>query len=168
MNHIKKQRGMIMKERDKKKRKIRWIMLVILLLLMISMYIYYNWIPVKFAVKEELFKKYENMILVKEVHYTGTGWTQIGNETGYFNDKEIKDIHIIGNRPPIAKMMQNVNIFLCEVEYQGKLEFRPTGEVVDTYLITEWYPVYPVVRDSLIPKLFLPKHFMSKRDIPSY
>lgn len=97
-----------------------------------------------------------------------TGWTQIGDETGYFNEKEIKDIHIIGNLPPAAKMMQNVNIFLCEVEYQGKLEFGPTGEVVDTYLITEWYPVYPVVRDSLIPKLFLPKHFMSKRDIPAY
>lgn len=157
-----------MKERDKKKRKIRIMMPVILSLLMISMYIYYYWIPVKFTVKEEQFKEYENMILVKEVHYTGTGWTQIGDEAGYFKDEEIKDIHIIGNRPPAAKMIQYVTTFLCEAEYQGKLEFKPTGEVVDTYLITEWYPVYPVVRDSLIPRLFLPKHFMSKRDIPSY
>lgn len=159
---------MLMKERDKKKRKIRIMMLVILSLLMISMYIYYYWIPVKFTVKEEQFKEYENMILVKEVHYTGTGWTQIGDEAGYFKDEAIKDIHIIGNCPPAAKMIQYVTTFLCEAEYQGKLEFKPTGEVVDTYLITEWYPVYPVVRDSLIPKLFLPKHFMSKRDIPSY
>lgn len=159
---------MLMKERDKKKRKIRIMMLVILSLLMISMYIYYYWIPVKFTVKEEQFKEYENMILVKEVHYTGTGWTQIGDEAGYFKDEAIKDIHIIGNCPPAAKMIQYVTTFLCEAEYQGKLEFKPTGEVVDTYLITEWYPVYPVVRDSLIPRLFLPKHFMSKRDIPSY
>lgn len=159
--------GYLMKGR-KKGKEIRLMLFGIILFLIILKFLYHYWIPVKFAVKEEQFKKYENIILVKEVHYTGTGWTQIGDETGYFNDKEIKDIHIIGNLPPTAKMMQNVNIFLCEVEYQGKLEFRPTGEVVDTYLITEWYPVYPVVRDSLIPKLFLPKHFMSKRDIPAY
>lgn len=158
----------IIEIKKQKRREIRFMLFGMILFLIIIKFLYHYWIPVKFAVKEEQFKKYENIILVKEVHYTGTGWTQIGDETGYFNEKEIKDIHIIGNLPPTAKMMQNVNIFLCEVEYQGKLEFRPTGEVVDTYLITEWYPVYPVVRDSLIPKLFLPKHFMSKRDIPSY
>lgn len=158
----------IIEIKKQKRREIRFMLFGMILFLIIIKFLYHYWIPVKFAVKEEQFKKYENIILVKEVHYTGTGWTQIGDETGYFNDKEIKDIHMIGNLPPTAKMMQNVNIFLCEVEYQGKLEFRPTGEVVDTYLITEWYPVYPVVRDSLIPKLFLPKHFMSKRDIPSY
>lgn len=158
----------IIEIKKQKRREIRFMLFGMILFLIILKFLYHYWIPVKFAVKEEQFKKYENIILVKEVHYTGTGWTQIGDETGYFIDKEIKDIHIIGNLPPTAKMMQNVNIFLCEVEYQGKLEFRPTGEVVDTYLITEWYPVYPVVRDSLVPKLFLPKHFMSKRDIPAY
>lgn len=158
----------IIEIKKQKRREIRFMLFGMILFLIIIKFLYHYWIPVKFAVKEEQFKKYENIILVKEVHYTGTGWTQIGDETGYFIDKEIKDIHMIGNLPPTAKMMQNVNIFLCEVEYQGKLEFRPTGEVVDTYLITEWYPVYPVVRDSLIPKLFLPKHFMSKRDIPAY
>lgn len=158
----------IIEIKKQKRREIRFMLFGMILFLIIIKFLYHYWIPVKFAVKEEQFKKYENIILVKEVHYTGTGWTQIGDETGYFIDKEIKDIHIIGNLPPTAKMMQNVNIFLCEAEYQGKLEFRPTGEVVDTYLITEWYPVYPVVRDSLIPKLFLPKHFMSKRDIPAY
>lgn len=158
----------IIEIKKQKRREIRFMLFGMILFLIILKFLYHYWIPVKFAVKEEQFKKYENIILVKEVHYTGTGWTQIGDETGYFIDKEIKDIHIIGNLPPTAKMMQNVNIFLCEAEYQGKLEFRPTGEVVDTYLITEWYPVYPVVRDSLVPKLFLPKHFMSKRDIPAY
>lgn len=158
----------IIEIKKQKRREIRFMLFGMILFLIILKFLYHYWIPVKFAVKEEQFKKYENIILVKEVHYTGTGWTQIGDETGYFIDKEIKDIHMIGNLPPTAKMMQNVNIFLCEAEYQGKLEFRPTGEVVDTYLITEWYPVYPVVRDSLIPKLFLPKHFMSKRDIPAY
>lgn len=158
----------IIEIKKQKRREIRFMLFGIILFLIILKFLYHYWIPVKFAVKEEQFKKYENIILVKEVHYTGTGWTQIGDETGYFNEKEIKDIHMIGNLPPTAKMMQNVNVFLCEVEYQGKLEFRPTGEVVDTYLITEWYPVYPVVRNSLVPKLFLPKHFMSKRDIPAY
>lgn len=158
----------IIEIKKQKRREIRFMLFGIILFLIIIKFLYHYWIPVKFAVKEEQFKKYENIILVKEVHYTGTGWTQIGDETGYFIDKEIKDIHMIGNLPPTAKMMQNVNIFLCEAEYQGKLEFRPTGEVVDTYLITEWYPVYPVVRDSLVPKIFLPKHFMSKRDIPAY
>lgn len=158
----------IIEIKKQKRREIRFMLFGMILFLIILKFLYHYWIPVKFAVKEEQFKKYENIILVKEVHYTGTGWTQIGDETGYFNEKEIKDIHMIGNLPPTAKMMQNVNVFLCEVEYQGKLEFRPTGEVVDTYLITEWYPVYPVVRNSLVPKLFLPKHFMSKRDIPAY
>lgn len=158
----------IIEIKKQKRREIRFMLFGMILFLIIIKFLYHYWIPVKFAVKEEQFKKYENIILVKEVHYTGTGWTQIGDETGYFNEKEIKDIHMIGNLPPTAKMMQNVNVFLCEVEYQGKLEFRPTGEVVDTYLITEWYPVYPVVRNSLVPELFLPKHFMSKRDIPAY
>ena len=126
------------------------------------------WTPVKMAVKEEEFKNYGNVILVKEMHYTGTGWAQVGDKNGFFSKEEVKDIQVLGNEPPFSRMYQYVNVFLCEVEYEGKMEYKPLREIVDTYTIIEWYPVYPVVRDSLIPKIFLPKGFLSKRDIPGY
>lgn len=140
----------------------------IAVLIILSKFIYYYWMPVKYAVKEERFHQYTDCILIEETHYTGTGWRQVGDESGYFSEEEIKDVHITGSCPPYSEMMQSVNVFLCEVNYEGKLEFTPTGEIVDTYTIIEWHPVYPVIRDSLAPKLFLPKSFMSKRDIPSY
>lgn len=119
----------IIEIKKQKRREIRFMLFGMILFLIILKFLYHYWIPVKFAVKEEQFKKYENIILVKEVHYTGTGWTQIGDETGYFIDKEIKDIHMIGNLPPTAKMMQNVNIFCVKLsirenwnsDQQGKL-----------------------------------------------
>lgn len=159
---------MILQYKKEKRRKIKLKLIGIILLLIFLRFLYYYWIPVKFSVKEDNFEEFENFILIREVHYTGTGWTQLGNENGYYKNEDIKDIHIVGNLPPLSKMMQHVNIFLCEVEYQGEMEFKPSKEIVDTYFVKEWYPVYPVVRDSLIPSVFLPKYFLSKIDIPTY
>lgn len=35
-------------------------------------------------------------ILVREVHYTDTGWAMLGDETGYFPDGQAKDIVLSG------------------------------------------------------------------------
>ena len=126
------------------------------------------WTPVKMAVKEEEFKNYGNVILVKEMHYTGTGWAQVGDENGFFSKKEVKDIQVLGNRPPLSERYQCVNVFLCEVEYEGKKENEALGERFDTYTIVEWYPVYPVVRETLLPGCLFPKKFMSKKDVIGY
>ena len=150
---------------------IKWAILggsLILIMVLLSCFIYNYWIPVKYALLEEEFSEYNNYILVREVHYTGTGWTKVGDERGYFKEEEIIDIRILDNPLPISKMGQYTNIFLCVVEYEGKCEDNGLKERFDTYTILEWYPIYPVVRDSLIPTLLLPKNFMARRDIPFY
>ena len=86
----------------------------------------------------------------------------------YFEEEKITDIHILDNPLPGSKMMQYVNTFLCVAEYEGKCEVEGLYQKFDTYTILEWYPVYPVVRDSLIPVIFLPKSFMTRKDIPFY
>ena len=141
---------------------------LVLIMVTVSCFIYNYWIPIKYAVLEEEFSEYSSYILVREVHYTGTGWTKVGDERGYFEEEKITDIHILDNPLPGSKMMQYVNTFLCVVEYEGKREVGGLYQKFDTYTILEWYPVYPVVRDSLIPAIFLPKSFMTRKDIPFY
>ena len=60
------------------------IIVLILIILVVGLFVIVNWIPDKYAIKEDDFNNYESYILVQEVHYTGTGWIQIGNENGYF------------------------------------------------------------------------------------
>ena len=56
------------------------IIVLTLIILVIVVFFVVNWIPEKYAIKENDFKNYETYILVQEAHYTGTGWMQVGNE----------------------------------------------------------------------------------------
>ena len=52
-----------------------------------------SWIhPVKYAIHEEDFSDYSEYILVREVHYTGTGWSIVGDTGGYFPSEEVVDV----------------------------------------------------------------------------
>lgn len=130
-------------------------------------------VPVKYAVKEEDFSKYDEFILVKEVHYTGTGWSVIGDETGYFQEGEIQDVMLIGKEElPQASIPENYNVFLCTVEYKGMVEHPAFVDKIPCYEIMEWnqwYPVYPIVRtDRLLPQDWYPQDYMTENDIPFY
>ena len=134
----------------------------------IGIFIKVNWVPGKYAVKESDFNQYEPYILVQEVHYTGTGWVQTGDEKGYFLPNEYVDIDLInGNVLPQMEMYNEdyVNTFLCKVEYEGKIKHDAFEDEIDSYNIVEWYPVYPVLRDTMLPGWLCPKRFMTEREV---
>lgn len=125
--------------------------------------------PVKYALKEAEFNNYSDYILVKEVHYTGTGWIIAGDENGYFSDSSIVDIVLEGEKLPEANTpAERYNTFLCIVEYRGKIEHIAYEEKLDCYMIKNWYPVYPVVRNRLFPQKFYPQRYMTDKDIKGY
>lgn len=144
------------------------IIVLILVILAIGSFITANWIPGKYAVKENVFKNYEPYILVREVHYTGTGWVQVGNENGSFSPEEYLDINIVnGSILPQMEMYNEdyVNTFLCKAEYEGKVEHDAFEDEIDSYYIVEWYPVYPVLRDTILPAWMYPESFMTKQEV---
>lgn len=57
-----------------------------------------------------------------------------------------------------------VNTFLCIVEYKGKVKDNAFEDEIDSYYIVEWYPVYPILRDTLLPSWMYPKAFMTRRE----
>ena len=124
--------------------------------------------PIKYAIKEDEFSQYSNYILVQEVHYTGTGWTMVGDETGYFPNGQVKDIVLSGEKLPEAEMPDNYNTFLCIVEYQGLVDHGAFEGQVDSYEIIDWYPVYPIVRNRILPQSFYPQNYMTKYDMRKY
>ncbi|MBD5551617.1 MAG: hypothetical protein HDQ96_10690 [Lachnospiraceae bacterium] len=144
------------------------IIVLILIILIIALFIIMNWIPGKYAIKENDFIKYEPYILVQEVHYTGTGWVQVGNENGYFSPETYVDIDLV-NRTVLPQMgmydEDYVNTFLCKVEYKGKIEHDAFENEIDSYYIVEWYPVYPVLRDTILPDWMYPKAFMTEKEV---
>jgi len=115
------------------------IIVLILIILVVGLFVIVNWIPDKYAIKEDNFNNYESYILVQEVHYTGTGWIQIGNENGYFLPEAYIDINLInGNILPKMEMYNEdyVNTFLCIVEHDplGRLsKVTKDGEMLRTY-----------------------------------
>lgn len=127
-----------------------------------------NWVPKKYAIKEKDFKNYKPFILVKEVHYTGTGWVQVGNESGYFLPEGYIDISLVnGTILPQMEMYNEdyANTFLCKVEYKGKVRYDAFENQIESYYITEWYPVYPILRDTILPDWMFPKNFMTKQEV---
>ena len=144
------------------------IIILILVTLAIVSFITVNWIPGKYAIKENDFKNYEPYILVQEVHYTGTGWVQVGNENGSFSPEEYIDINIVNESILPQMEMYNedyVNTFLCKVEYQGKINHVAFENEIESFYIVEWYPVYPVLRDTILPDWMYPKGFMTKQEV---
>lgn len=144
------------------------IAVLTLIILAIASFIVVNWVPEKYAIKENEFDNYEPFILVKEVHYTGTGWVQVGNENGYFLPETYVDIDLVnGAILPQMEMYDKdyVNTFLCQVEYKGKVDHDAFEDQIESYYIVEWYPVYPILRDTILPNWMYPKDFMTKREL---
>ena len=130
-----------------------------------------SWIhPVKYAVQEEDFSDYSEYILVREVHYTGTGWSMVGDTGGWFPSEEVVDVILEGEKLPEARTpAERYNTFLCIVEYQGKKKHVVFEEELDCYVIRDWYPVYPVVRNErLLPQFCYPRGYMTEKDIKGY
>ena len=144
------------------------VIILVLIMLVIGLFIKINWTPAKYAIKEDEFNSYKPYILVQEVHYTGTGWVQVGNENGYFLLEEYIDINL-SNGVILPKMevynKDYVNKFLCKVEYKGKMKHVAFEKDIDSYYVIEWYPVYPVLRDTILPSWIYPKDFMTKQEV---
>lgn len=155
---------------NKRYMKIIIILGTILVFAMITIGISMAWIsPVKYALKEEDFNKYTKYILIREVHYTGTGWSIVGDQSGYFSDAEVSDVILEGEKLPEAyEPAERYNTFLCIVEYKGKENHMAFDEKLDCYIIKDWYPVYPVVRNRLLPQSFYPRKYMTEKDIKGY
>lgn len=121
----------------------------------------------RFSVVIKDFSDYSDYILVREVHYTGTGWSMIDDKGGYFPSEV--DVILEGEELPEAHTpTERYNTFLCIVEYKGKKEHVAFEEKLDCYVIKDWYPVYPVVRNRLLPQFFYPRRYMTEKDLKGY
>jgi len=146
------------------------IVVLILIILGVVLFIIINWIPGKYAIKETNFMNYESYILVQEAHYTGTGWMQVGNENGYFLPEAYADINLInGTILPQMEMYNKdyANTFLCIAEHKGKMKHVAFEDKIESYYILEWYPVYPILRDTILPNWMYPKAFMTRQEVNS-
>lgn len=150
------------------RKRVIFMIIVFIILIIIGVLWKKYWIPEKYSVTAEEFSLYNNYILVKEAYHTGTGWEIVGDENGYYDSKEIKDIIIEGEKLPISKMGHNINTFMCVVEYSGLKKHVAFDEQIESYVVTEWHPVYPVVRNSVLPQWLLPKSFMNRNDLIIY
>ena len=146
------------------------LIIIVIVLLFISMFLFLktHWIPSVYSVSEEELLEFSDYILVKEVFYTGTRWTLIGDTNGFYQQEGVKDIALTGKKLPFSNMGQRVNCLPCIVEYEGQIDHIAFTEPVDSYRVIEWYPIYPVVRDSIWPDWMLPSKFMTAREIKYY
>lgn len=145
-----------------------FLIVFILILSFGLIFLYRYWRPVKFSIKETDFQSYNKFILVKETYHTGTKWEIIGDENGFYSLDEVKDIDLSGERLPYSEVGHRINTFLCIGDYQGLLNHEAFEKKIESYKITEWYPVYPVVRNSIWPDWMLPSNFMNKKDMKYY
>ena len=152
---------------DSKIRTVRLIMLIILIIAAIMILRY--GIPGKHAVREKDVESYSDYIIVKEVHYTGTGWIKTSGAKQFHYDQGESDIELTGNLPPGFNpgMGTSINAFLCIVDYKGIVEHPAFSEGIQSYYVREWYPIYPVVRNSLIPYQLLPKNYLTIWEVRS-
>lgn len=147
------------------------IILGVIFVLVAIIIILMSWLhPVKYAIQEENFSDYSEYILVREVHYTGTGWSMVGDTEGYFPSEEVVEVILEGEKLPEAYApTEKYNTFLCIAEYQGKKKLEWFEEEFDCYVIKNWYPVYPVVRNGrLLPHFCYPRGYMTEKDIEEY
>lgn len=150
------------------KKRIFLLLLPGFMLIAVGLFIKSYWLPAKYAIKEGDFENYKPYIIVQEAHYTGTGWVQVGDESGYFSSEAYLDVDLVnGSILPLMAMYNEdyLNKFLCTVEYVGKVEHAAFEEEIDSYYIVEWYPIYPVLRDTMLPSWMFPKGFMTNDEI---
>ena len=72
------------------------ISLFLFLFVILGVYIIIACIPVKYAIREENFIKYGKFVLLQGNYNTGTGWSKVGDETGFYSEDKIHDIWIEG------------------------------------------------------------------------
>lgn len=150
-----------------KKMQISLMILIGMIVLFSGLFYKVNWVPGKYAVKANEFMNYKPYILIQEVHYTGTGWVQTGDENGDYPPEEYVDINLNnGNILPQMEMYNKdyANTFLCKAEYKGKIKHPAFEKEIDSYDVVEWYPVYPVLRDTILPEWMYPKSFLTKQE----
>ena len=142
-------------------------MLIVLTIALIVVVVGYYRIPSKYAVEKKQLWDYKNAILVEEGFHTGTGWVQVGDNRGYFLKTEQKDIMLEGYLPPTVGIVpeKGLNTFLCLVEYKGKEKFADMEKEFDRYEVKEWFPIYPVKRNTILPDFFYPSAYMTKWEI---
>ena len=87
-----------------------------------------------------------------------------------FPSEEVVDVILEREKLPEAYApTESYNTFLCIAEYKGKEEHKAFEEELDCYVIKDWYPVYPVVRNErLLPQFCYPRGYMTKKDIEEY
>ena len=144
------------------------IFLFLILCVVIAVYITIAWIPVKYAVREEDFVKYGKFILLKGNYDTGTGWSKVGDETGFYNTDKVYEVWIEGKvKPPkiSTSFAGYQKVYLCKVEEVPELK-DIKGIMCQVYKIIEWYPVYPVIRDpAVLPEWIYPTEFINIYDM---
>lgn len=154
-----------------KKRILIVLSVTSVVLISAKLYTVFFWIPAKYAIKKGDFVHYEPYIIVQEVHYTGTFWAQVGDESGYFSSGAYLDIDLVNGDILPQMIMYNedrVNRFLCKVEYKGKIQHPAYADEIDSYYVVEWYPIYPVLRDTVLPQWLFPKNYMTEEELKHY
>ena len=139
-------------------------LIVAVIVVIIGAFFACHWVPVKYAIHEKDFSHYPDSIIVRETWHTGTGWEQIGDSNGYLDQDEIKDIILEGDLPPNASLGQYANNYLCIVKIMDATDLG-WNEIFDKYEVLDWYPVYPVKRETILPVWLYPKEFMTRSDI---
>lgn len=139
---------------------------LIVLFICLAVYMMPYWKPEKYAVSIDNISNYKDCMIVRETWHTGTGWEQIGDENGYLPLSTVEDVYLIGNIPlrnPTAG--DHVNTYLCIVERSGTHYIEGSNQAYQQFTVTEWYPIYPVKRNTILPSFLYPKNYLSKGDI---
>ena len=145
------------------RKKVILVIVVLAISILLIPYIISTRTPVKYAIKIEDVGQYQDCIIVKEAFHTGTGWEQIGDQTGLFSIERKTDVYLTGKTPPMDALGGYYNIFVCEVKHTGQFT-QLAPEVFEKYEVVEWYPLYPVKRDTILPQWLYPREYLSKTD----
>ena len=146
-----------------------FILLFLLVIVIIIIYLVPVWIPVKYAKMEADFYEYENAILIKRTFYaTGASWKIVGDSNSFYNKENIHDIWLEKDDNPIREMplSEYDNIYLCIVKkIEGGKYWEEGGEYFEAYKLIDWYPIYPIKRETVIlPGWLYPAGFLNKYD----
>ena len=159
-------------EKKRGKRIMLYILLVAVIVFgfTLTKFIVETHTPVKYAIRLEDIHEYSNFILVRQTWHTGTGWERVGDEQGlYENLSVVRDVQLEGNLPPLTGIGgEHVNVFLCIVTPTGTYRIEGTTSPIyeyESFEVNDWYPIYPVKRDTIFPSWFYSKYYMSKADL---
>ena len=143
------------------------IALLSLVILICAGYFIYNRIPGKHAIYKSEIPKNENIILVQEGFHTGTGWVMVGDNEEFFDQSEYYDIFLEGAIPPEVGRPsdEGLNTYVCWVEYKGERYSEVFDTKLKEYEISDWSPLYPIKRNTILPSWLYPKSYMIKKEV---